>query len=529
VKNGVAIPYDEVRDRLRREILDASVYFSSSFSTGRAEIVFEASGNDVDESRRALEWMGDFLTHADLRVENLPRIQDVVAKKTAELGDVMAGPEEHWVESVEEAYWRQGWPLLLHTGSFLTRTHDAHRLAWQLEAPAPELSAFLESLAGAAKGQTRASLAKRALGLSSDPRPPVAKAGRDLGRLLGDIPDASLAADWAALCREMKTESERGGPAAALDAVKRVLSLVRHVGNARAWIVSSKASEQALRPDLEKLFATLDRAPVAPVASSSAPHVLDRARARGAKVPDPSWVALVNPNTANAAYTASAKLAPYDDASDDAMNLFLATNVPSGTGAHGLYKRIWGAGLAYSGYAWASPRYGRYELYSDRCADLASLLRFVEAEVRGLPADPRWVEYAAARAFGARVADTYETRGRARAVDLAEGFPPERVRAFRERVLAARHRAGVSEAVHAGVVPAYEVLLPTGDAAAGARAEALRVLVAPEAQVAAVERALQAARGQEGGIVRLYPRDFWFVAEAGGRGSKADADRSTAG
>jgi Zn-dependent M16 (insulinase) family peptidase len=552
VKDGVPIPYDQVRDRLRREILDASVYASPSFSSGRAELVFEASGNDLAEARRAVAWMRDFLTSSDLRLENLPRIKDVVGRKVAELGDVMSGAEEHWVESVEEAYWRQGWPLLAHTGSFLTRAHDAHRLSWRLEEGDPLFKDFLDALASAAKGQKRASLAKLAAALASedkalkvDPalasylakgrglpasdRPMVLKAGRDLGRLLGDIPDESLATDWAEVCREMKA-GVLSGPASTLAAIQEVLAFVRHADNARAWIVGSRASEEALRPDLEKLFGALDPHSSQRVTYTSAPHVLDRAIARGAKVPDPSWVALVNPNTANAAYTASAKLAAYDDPSDAAMDLYLATNVPSGTGSHGLYKRIWGAGLAYSGYVWASPRYGRYELYSDRCADLASLLRFVDGQLRVLPGGASMVEYAAARAFSSRAADTYETRGRARATDLAEGFPPDRVRAFRERVLAARHRPGISEAIQALSLPAYETLLPTGEAAAAVRAEALHVLVAPEGQIAATEHALRTARGSKAdfAIGRLYPRDFWYVAPvtsppAGGTGKAGEA------
>ena len=43
---------------------------------------------------------------------------------------------------------------------------------------------------------------------------------------------------------------------------------------------------------------------------------------------------------------------------------------------------------------------------------------------------------------------------------LLKGFPPARVRAFRERVLEVRHRPGVNDAVRARMVPAYEALLP---------------------------------------------------------------------
>jgi hypothetical protein len=356
--------------------------------------------------------------------------------------------------------------------------------------------------------------------LSGDDRRKIVKVGRDLGRCLGDVPDASLASDWAAICREMAFDSgaaRRGAnasdaPRAALGAVREVLAKVRHTENARAWIVSSRANEEALRPALEDLVAALDPSPLPHVAYSARSHILERARLRGARVPDPGWVALVNPSTANAAFVASAALFPYDAPEDAAIDLFLATNVPSGSGAHSLYKRIWGAGLAYSGYSWSSPRYGRYKIYSDRCADLASLLRFVGAAVHAMPAGAGIVEYAAARAFQSRVADTYEARARGLAADLAEGFPPERVRAFRERVLAARHRPGIAEAVHTRIAQAYAGLLPTGKAADLAKTEGLHVIVGPETQIAAAERALVADQG-EGSVGRLYPRDFWYVGE----------------
>jgi Zn-dependent M16 (insulinase) family peptidase len=542
VKDGLAIAYDEVRDRLRREVLDVTVDLSMSFSTGRAEIVFEASGNDVLETRRALSWVKDFLTSPDLRPENLPRIRDVIGQKAVELGNVMAGAEEHWVESVEEAYWRQDWPLLAHAGSFLTRVHDAHRLSWMFEGGGARLASFLDKLAGAGQGQSRISLSKLALAIASDEPsmdktvdPPLAKylaaaralpgedriravkAGRDLGRRLGEVPDSSLAFDWPALCHEMARDSGAArapasgseAPRAALAAVREVLSEVRRAGNARVWVVGSRANEEALRPDLEALVAALDPTPSVRVAYPSRLHVLERARLRGAQVSDPSWVALVNPSTANAAFVGSAKLPSYDDPSDAAIDLFLATNVPSGTGAHSLYKRIWGRGLAYSGHSWSSPRYGRYEIYSDRCADLESLLRFVESEIHAMPAGPGMVEYAAARAFHSRAADTYEVRARELAIDFAEGFPPDRVRAFRERVLSARHRPGVAEALHARIVPAYAVLLPMGVAAEGVKVDALRVIVGPEKQIAAAEHVLGTSS-----VGRLYPRDFWYVAGA---------------
>src|SRR6185436_5584417 len=53
----------------------------------------------------------------------------------------------------------------------------------------------------------------------------IAQAGVDLRAQLADIPDDSLAADWAYLCKQMATDLEVGAPTALaqLDAVRRVV------------------------------------------------------------------------------------------------------------------------------------------------------------------------------------------------------------------------------------------------------------------------------------------------------------------
>jgi hypothetical protein len=167
IRDGVAIPYDEVRDRLRREVLGLDVRFDVSFSEGRAELSLEASGNDVEETRRALGWMRDMLASPDWRPENLARLRDVVKERASALHDVMAGREEYWVERAAWGYLRQDRPLLAHTGTAFTRAHDAHRLSWMLEAGADAkgVAPFLEKLAGA-KGD-RASLGRLAAALAA--------------------------------------------------------------------------------------------------------------------------------------------------------------------------------------------------------------------------------------------------------------------------------------------------------------------------------------------------------------------------
>jgi hypothetical protein len=146
------------------------------------------------------------------------------------------------------------------------------------------------------------------------------------------------------------------------------------------------------------------------------------------------------------------------------------------------------------------------QLYSDRCADLPQLLRFVDGEVRSAPADPRFIEYAVANTFAARTGDTYEQRARSMSVDLVEGVTPERVRAFRTRLLALRSRAGLSDAVHARLPAVYGEVIPS--LSSGVPEGALWFAIGPEPQLARYETALRATRPKLS-LLRLYPRDYW--------------------
>jgi len=534
LRDGEPIPYQEVEDRLRREVLGVDAGFDVRFPKERAELVLEASGNDVDETRRALGWVRDFLLHPDWRPENLPRVRDVVTEQMKRQHDTMTGVEEQWLTTAAAAVWRQDEPVLAHTGSFLTRAHDAFRLSWMLDGGADVRGfvPFLRSLAAAGAKGDRASLGRLAAVLAGADakaaplpgglagyvaaaralppaaRPHVEKAGHDLGELLADVPDASLARDWAELCGQM-ADGAASPPAGALTSIAKTLAAVRHANVARVWMVGSSRHQAAIHSDLERLLGALDPAPAPHVELAPGGRVAARARARGAAAADAPFVALINPNKTNASLVHAARGVTYDDPTDAALVDYLAANVFNGTGGHALFKRIWGAGLAYSGYAWTSPHAGRVELYSDRCADVAGLLRFVDGEVRRAPADPRFVDYAVTTAFWSRVAGTYESRARDMADDRISGSTPEQVRAFRRRLLALRSRPDLGEVLHARLAPVFASLVPSLAPGTAPPPGTTFFVVGAEAQVAAYERELRSALGEGTTVLRAYPRDFW--------------------
>ena len=87
IENGKPVSFDEMTERLRNEILSLNASYSTNTRTGRAELVVRGAGNDLAESKRAVEWMRLVLEHPDWRVENLrahPRRRRSVAQPAAQ-------------------------------------------------------------------------------------------------------------------------------------------------------------------------------------------------------------------------------------------------------------------------------------------------------------------------------------------------------------------------------------------------------------------------------------------------------------
>jgi hypothetical protein len=550
-EDGVATASETVKEALRREILSLSFSYASNSRSGRVELVASGAGNDVAETRRALSWLGRLATSPDWRAANLPRLRDVVDQALTAYRNVMLGPEEHWVEAPATIYWRQSWPLLAHTSSFLTQLHDLHRLRWQLAdggdpSLAPPVAGFLRDLAPLGGRLDRARLRALAEALEAVATTPVpargtppkaspeaaiaapvaaahalpaparalvAKAGADLRVLLADIPDDALAADWAYLCRQMATDLELGS-ATALARLDEARRAILQVGNARAWLVGSTASDEAVRPDLATLIGRLGTGAVARQRYRADRFIDERLRARRPDAAHPRYVGLVNPSTQSGVFVHSAPGGSYDDTSDDAILDYLAGNLFSGSGGHSLFMKTWAAGLAYSNGIRVSLAQGRIRYYAERCPELPQTLRFVIGELRAAKPDPQLVDYAVALAFSSRIAASYESRARGIADDLADGVGPDVVRAFRGRLLAVkdgRDKAALGpelfrrmESVYGRVLPGYGAAKPADDG--------VYMVIGPDVQLDAWAAYLTATVGPDATLHRLYPRDFWVPA-----------------
>ncbi len=229
----------------------------------------------------------------------------------------------------------------------------------------------------------------------------------------------------------------------------------------------------------------------------------------------PVFVGLVNPNTQGGVFLNSAPMATYADADNrEALLDFLASRLYGGGGAHGIFIKTWGAGLAYSNGLGGSPSLGRVSYYAERTPELPQTLRFVIEELKKAKPDPGLVEYAVAVAFSQfRSASGYESRGEQMAADIADGTPPEAVRRFRQGLLDLRKSPNLSDELFKRMNAVYARILPGLGAKASGVEGGVYYVIGPEKQLTAYEEYLRTVEGPDARVVRIYPRDYWIRAD----------------
>jgi hypothetical protein len=528
VENGTVITSAAMRERLRKEILELSVSYTTSPRANRIELVVAGAGNDVAETRLALGWMARAVLAADWRIENLPRLRDVVDQAVTGLRQEMQGPEEAWVRDPHDAWWRQAFPLHLHTSSFLTRAHDLHRLRWMLLDPAePKVTAevvgFLAELGArtlprsqleqgiaAALGKAPAGRWAGALGkLTPKARELARKALEDLRALLPELPDGSLAADWSYLCKQMAHDL-RVGARTALDRLRAVRAAVVAAGNARLVTLGSSASHAALAADVAALVGKLDRTPPVRQTFATRRPIAARLGDHDASAATESrYVGLVAPATSSGVVLNTAPATAQTDIGEDALLDYLASNTYSGGGAHSLFMKTWAAGLAYSNGARVNVQQGQLEYYAERCPLLPQTLRFVIDQLKAARIDANIVRYAVAAAFSSRIAAGYEYRAMAMASDITDGITPEVVKSFRGRLIGLADRGDLVATLAERMPKVYGKVLPGYGPAVE---EAVYFVIGPVKQLDAYQDYLRTAVGKATRLHRLYPRDFWIPA-----------------
>ncbi|HVF66495.1 MAG TPA: hypothetical protein VM914_02445 [Pyrinomonadaceae bacterium] len=557
VKDGKPIPFEQMSEMLRKEVLSLNSYFSTNFKTGRAELVVRGAGNDAGESRRALEWMKTVLASPDLRVENVARIRDLVDQVLSGLRNRTQSSEENWVNDPANAYWRQDSPLLLSTSSFLTQSHNVHRLRWMLKDAGDaaqrraiendfgqishvggldghsgssqeevararqERRQVLKSFLAAVQGKKEAIDTMPASAaifydafrkLPEGAKPLAVDAAKDLDQLLADVPDETLNEDWVYLVNQISHDL-LVPPAQALAELDSVRKSLLKTGGARMFLISSGSTRTALEPGVRDLLSALEAGQVVPAKYAGVRLVEARLRERLRSNARPVFVGLVNPNTQGGVFLNSAPMATYADADNkEALLDYLASRLYGGAGAHAIFIKTWGAGLAYSNGLGGSPSLGRLSYYAERTPELPQTLRFVIEELKKAKPDPGLTEYAIAIAFGQfRSASSYESRGESMAADIADGTPPETVRKFRQGLLSLRNMPNLSDELFKRMNNVYARILPGLGAKAGTVEGGVFYVIGPEKQLTAYEQYLKTVEGPDARLYRIYPRDYWIT------------------
>jgi Zn-dependent M16 (insulinase) family peptidase len=473
IENGLPVSYEQMTERMRREILGMNAYVRANFRTGRAELVLRGSGNNAAESRRALEWIRLALYHPDWRPDNLPRIRDLLDQTLSALRNTTQAPEEHWVQAPANAWRRQDNPALLATNCFLTQAYNVHRLRWMLKGGAAD----------------------------------------DLDQLLADVPESSRAQDRRQVSEQMRRDSmvTPAKALAELDALRRGLLTT---GGARLFSIASAEGHRALAPGIDVLLKGLTQAPAAAAKHAATRRIEARLRARDPEATAPLFVGLLNANSQGGVLLLSAPGAHYEDTDRDKLLDYLAGNQLGGHGAHGLFMKTWGAGLAYSNGVRPSPSTGRLNYYAERTPELPQTLRFVIGEVRAARPDAAMAEYAIAESFSEiRAASSYEWRGEAMAQDLADGVTPAVVARFHKALLELRRTPDLSAELARRMPRVYARVMPGLGAPVKDVAGGVYFVIGPEKQIAAWEQYLQSIYGAATRVHRLYPRDFWMPEE----------------
>ena len=540
IKDGRAITFDEMSELLKKEILSLNSTFSNNTRTGRSELVIRGSGNDTAEAIRAVEWMKLVLYHPNWRPENLARIRDVVDQNLGTLRNTMQGSEESWVNDPSLAYRRQDSPVLLSVASFLTRTHNVHRLRWRLKdagtgASRDAISDFLKKLSDAGDNASRDDL-KSLLGaiqgtkgaaekvpdslkahwnafqqLDAPAKALAVDAAKDMDQILNDIPDSSLSADWNYIAREIRQDL-MVSPEKTLEELDKVRQRLLKTGNARLFVIGSTDTQRQLAGTIQSLLGGLETAKYTPADHSNKRLIDERLRQRVKDADKPVFVGLINPSSQSGVMMNSALLVTYKDTNREALLQYLASKLYGGGGAHSIFTKTIGAGLAYSNGLGGTPTNGRITYYAERTPELPQTLRFVIDELKKAPRDPGLVEYAIAQAFGEfRSASGYETRGESMANDIADGLKPEEVRAFRQAVLDLRKSPNLYDELYTRMGSVYAKILPGYDPQIKGLPGAVYFVVGPEKQFTAYEGYLKSSLGADTRLHRLYPRDFWLT------------------
>ncbi|MBI5203090.1 MAG: hypothetical protein HY925_15980 [Elusimicrobia bacterium] len=504
--SGETLDYAQASQRLEAEIYGLGASVSVSPRMKRYEFMYSASASSPEEIDRAIRWLGDYMARPALGPERRERLVDLVRSSIQGLRGLFQQDEEYWISNAAAAYrWQQD-PIYMASDSPFTQLRHLNRLRWRLEEPtAPELAAIRSSMTvveSSAKVDARADASRLLAGVSGE-------LGEYLRWELEHFPEETWRADLARVASDVLEDVGRSA-----ETIKRLgelrSSLLVRAG-ARVHLNGNKENVARAEKALDKLLRTLPMGSPARRKIDYEPLVVKRLHDRFPGLERPVHVALLYNGTKTGSISVGVQGPGYSSRTPGAILDMLAYGVLAGGGAHSLFLKTWGAGLAYSNGLSASASVERVNYSAERSPDLVQTLSFV-ADVAKKTAldDPFLLEYSLAGAFGDyRAGGSFSGRGAEMAGDLEEDRAPETIRRYKRLVLEVARSAGALERVKARFPDALaRILIGYRGGSVAKTPKAGAFVVAPEELVAKYETWLKSL-GEADRVVRLYPRDFW--------------------
>ncbi|MCX5791586.1 MAG: hypothetical protein NTY45_05115 [Elusimicrobia bacterium] len=502
---GERLDYAAARERIMAEIYDAGVGVAAYPRSDRAELSFSATASSPEEVDRAVAWIENYLLRPGLTPAARERLIDTLRAGIQGWRGIFQQDEESWVSGAVAAYRYQDRPLYMNISSPFTVLRNLNRLRWRLEDPAPARLAALRSTAAgvmaAAKTSGRASVEKL-----------LARVDGELGEYLrwefAHLPEDSWRADLQTIASDFLADV--GHPAETIRRLQALAAGVLVRTGTRVHINGNAANSDRAARQLETLLDRLPRGRQA-AAPPRKDLVTGRLRQRLPGIGRPAHVALVNNSGKTGTISIWTPAAGYNSFQPGDLPDALALGILAGGGAHSLFMRTWGAGLAYSNGLGLYASIGQARYYADKCPDPAQTLRFAA----GVAADTKiedtsQLEYSLATSFADyRAAGSFSSRGAALAYDLEEGNRPEAVHAYKYALLELARRPGTLTLVRARFLKALGrvlVGLPGGRISDSPQAGAF--LTGPDSLIRSYESFVR-EKGEAEEVVRLYPRDFW--------------------
>ncbi|MFC1853244.1 hypothetical protein ACFL27_23850 [candidate division CSSED10-310 bacterium] len=516
-KNGEIIESDKMKDRLRQEILSLRAYIDYDLNTERSELVLKGRASDSEELEKVRAWFDACLFSPLLRMENIPRIIDIIDQQVESLRKKIN--DEYAFHVLAFTYLYQTNPLLMSSSCFLTQIHHFQRLKWLLTDPGNEeeqreLDLFLAKLSQLGhknRAEIRQALEARTEVSSSNRNLTVYTAIiESLKTTLPEIPDANLAQDWIYLCHEIRQDLITP-PEQAISDLKRILTLLNNSDNARMFMISNSRDRSSFlkkHTSLSNHLAT-NRVSLRQDYSTSE-RILAALKSRVGEIPKPIYVGLVNETRRNGDMISIAKRTKSFPTGEKAILDYLTIKLCSGGGAHTLYMKTWEAGLTYSSGINYSDVKGMVTYSANRCPNVADTMRFVVNTVENMKHDPALLEYALAQTFMfSRANQNYEQRGEAMASDLTDGVTPARVRSFRTAILNTSKTKDLYLTIKSRMENVYGSVLIGYGPSLSKNEEGIFFLLGPESQFQALEQFIQVHEDQCP-VYKLYPCDFWI-------------------